>query len=251
MQQPAGLRHLADDIAHDRRRAALIDGAHIEDVDAAQADCVALGRIDRADAELEHIFGRHQRPIGRQDAVEAGLAAEEGDRHAVHVARRRGRRRVEIGMRVEPQHEQRAVDLRGMARDARNAAHRQAVVAAQEHRESAALHRPVGRVLDGACPAGDLGRIERSARQADRSIGDRRDVTVIGDLIAERGKRCLELGDPQRCRAHDAAAAAGADVDRRADQVDIVDLSQPCPHLLLTRSIAWPRVSQIDEILAI
>ena len=152
------------------------------DVDAAQADRVALGRIDRADAELEHIFRRHQRTVGRQDAVEAGLAAEEGDRHAVHVAGWRGRRRVVIGMRVEPQHEQRALGFRRMARHARDAAHRQAVVAAEEDREGAALHRAIGRVVDGPRPAGDLGRIARRTLEPDRRVGDRHDVAAVGDI---------------------------------------------------------------------
>ena len=81
-------------------------------------------------------------------------------------------------------------------------------------------------------------------------VGDRHDVAAVGDLIAERGKRCLELGDPQRFRAHDAAAAAGADVDRRADQVDIAICLQPCPHLF-DAEYRVAACAQIDEKLAI
>ena len=126
-----------------------------------------------------------------------------------------------------------------MARDARDAAHRQAVVAAEEHRKGAALHRAVGGVVDGARPAGDLGGIARGTLEPDRRIGDRHDVATVGDLVAERGERRLELRDPQRFRTHDAAATAGAHVDRRADQVDIaICLSHALTSL--KRSIARP-----------
>ena len=158
----------------------------------------SAGSIERMPS-WKTFLAEHQRAAGRQNAVEAALAAEEGDRHAVHVARRRGRRRVVIGMRVEPQHEQRPADLRGMARHARDAAHGEAVVAAEEDRERAALHRAIGRGLDGTRPAGDLRRIARLAGEPDRRIGDRHDVAGVEDVEAERGEawpRCRQRAAP-------------------------------------------------------
>ena len=104
--------------------------------------------------------------------------------------------RVEVGMRVEPQHEQRPADFCGMARHAGDAAHRQAVVAAEEDREGAALHRAIGCGVDGARPAGDLGGVARRALEPDRRIGDRHDIAACRRPEAERRKRRLEVGDP-------------------------------------------------------
>ena len=188
----------------------------------------SAGSIERMPS-WKTFLRRHQRPVGRQDAVEARLAAEEGDRHAVHVAGRRGRRRVEIGMRVEPQHEQRPPGLGGMARDARDAAHRQAVVAAEEDREGAALHRAVGRLR--RWPASSRrSRPHCAPRPSSRIDGSATGSTSPRSTtsIAERSEGRLDVGDPQRFRTHDAAAAAGAGVDRCADQVDILDLLVPC-----------------------
>ena len=153
-------------------------------------------------------------------------------------------------MRVEPQHEQRPPGFGGMARHAGNAAHRQAVVAAEEDRECAALHRAVGGFFDGPRPAGDLGRIARSTLEPDCRVGDGHDIAAVGDIEAERRQRCFDVGDPQRLRTHDAAAAAGAHVDRRADQIDIPVSLCHVPTLFdgEYRAAAY---SQIDEKLAI
>ena len=50
-------------------------------------------------------------------------------------------------------------------------------------------------------------------------------------------KRCLEIGDAQRLRAHDATAAAGADVNWRSDQIDVLAGLSHVP-TLVDRSIA-------------
>ena len=90
--------------------AELVDRAHVGDRDAAIAHQLLFQRIDRADAEQIELIGtdRDARLVAEQ-VVEAGLAAQERRRHAVHVAGHGRRRRVVVGMGVEPQHEHRPV----------------------------------------------------------------------------------------------------------------------------------------------
>src|SRR5436305_820823 len=99
---------------------------------------------------------------------------------------------------------------RGATRDVAPRVTLRALLAAQENRNRFALHRPIGGILDGPYPAGNLGGVARCAFEPDRWTGDRHDIAAIGDLVAKGGKRRFQFGDPQRLRTHGTAAPAGA-----------------------------------------
>ena len=120
-------------------------------------------------------------------------------------------------MGVEPEHEERAADLGGVARHAGNAAHRQAVVAAEKDRKPAAPQRPVARRIEGARPAGDLGGVAGRARETNRRVGDRHDIAAVDDRVAERGEvasmpATLSAAGPMTQPRRPAPASTGAPI---------------------------------------
>ncbi len=137
MQQAVGFTDGIEHPAHDGGHALLVERTHVEDVDAMLANFLALARVDGTDANLEDLRRIDQRPPGRQNAFYLRLAAIVGDRHAVNIARWRGGGRIEIGVSVEPEHEERTTDFRCVAGHAGDAAHGEAVVATKDQREAA------------------------------------------------------------------------------------------------------------------
>ena len=155
--QHAVLRpHALDDLSDQHADAELVDRAHVRDRDAAFEHQLLLHGIDRADAEQVELVGadRGARRAAEQP-VEAGFAAQERRRHAVHVAGLRRLRRVVVGMGVEPEHEQRPALLLPVARHAVHRSHRQRMIAAHEDRHGAGARQRVGTLAERADPALD------------------------------------------------------------------------------------------------
>src|SRR5262245_18615884 len=103
MQHTVILCHGLKDAPHRYSNAALLDLAHISQIDAAPPKTLAFAHVVGADAEEIHFAGIDG--LMCRDAehrLEAALARQEGKRHAMQVSRRRGSRRVEVGMRIEP-----------------------------------------------------------------------------------------------------------------------------------------------------
>jgi hypothetical protein len=113
-------------------------------------------RISTATPKIEPFGTDRGARLLAEQPVEAGFAAQESRRHAVHVAGLRGLRRVVVGVRVEPQHEQRPALFAPVPRDAVHRAHRQRVVAAHEDRQGAGARQQEGSLAQRADPALDL-----------------------------------------------------------------------------------------------
>ena len=118
--------------------APFIDVAHVEHREVEFVHESPLARIDTANADLAYPL----RPHGRGHAVELRQlrgteAAQAGDRHAVQTSARTQLARIEVSVRIEPDHPQRAPDVAATARDRRHRADAETVVAAQENGQAA------------------------------------------------------------------------------------------------------------------
>jgi hypothetical protein len=74
----------------------------------------------------------------------------------VNVAARRELRRVEVGVRIEPQHAQLFLLLAAVARNGADRADRQAVIAAEQDRQAPRAELGTDRFVDQAIPVRDL-----------------------------------------------------------------------------------------------
>ncbi len=161
---PSAAAHPVDDPPDRQREAVLVEPAHVDDVDAAGLEQPPLVGVDRADAEEMHVRGIDRGPrLAFEQGLEARLAAQHRDRHAVHVAGGRGGRGVVVRMGVEPEDEQFSPRLGGVARDAADRPHRQRVVAAEHQRQPPLAQDRVGLARQVARPGGDLGEMARPA----------------------------------------------------------------------------------------
>ena len=148
-------------------------------------------------------------------------AQQRGQRHAVHVARGRGVRRVDVGVGVDPEH----ADLLALAaielRHAGDGAGGQRVVAAQHQRRHAffeRLHHGLGGARAGF---GNLLQVAGILAAEGLGLGDLdENVAAVGDLVAERLKPRFEAGNAHRGGSHVDAAAAGAHVQRNAEDAN-------------------------------
>ena len=192
----------------DRANPSSSKSAHIHDVDAPVFQEAALVGVDRADAEEMHV-GRvdNRLRLAVEQGLEARLAAQHRDRHAVHVARGRGRRRVVVRMGVEPQDEQLAPCLGGVARHSGDRPHRQAVVAAEHQRQPPLAQDRMGLAREVACPGGDFREMARPAFGRARVAGGMAgsEVAEVHDLVPELAERPDDPRRAQHRRTHRAA----------------------------------------------
>src|SRR6267378_3174733 len=101
MQHAVACFYPLDDAPDQDADPEFIDRAHVGDRDAAIADQVFFKRIDRPDSEQIELIGTNGCAwMVAEQAVKAGLAAQERSRHAMHVAGDSGRRRVVVGVSV-------------------------------------------------------------------------------------------------------------------------------------------------------
>ncbi len=142
----------------------------------------------------------------------------------MHVAGRGSGWRVEVGVRIQPEHEQLAPVLGGMSGYAVHRAHGEAVVTSEQDRTSAPASDVVGASAQGARPRGDLRKVTSLVRcmgQVKLNWRGHREITLVHDLMAEFAQA---LHDPRRSQgggSHDSARLACADVDRHTDDADV------------------------------
>nr|POE93675.1 hypothetical protein CFP56_19687 [Quercus suber] len=130
---------------HDAADAVAVDVVHAEGADAVLAQQPLLAAVDVAQADV-HELGGGDVVQGRVEPAEGRIggvgreAGEEGERHAVDVAAVARLRRVDVGVRVDPDDSELAAEaLADRARGAGDGADRDRVVAAEREHAAAVL----------------------------------------------------------------------------------------------------------------
>ncbi|SOZ33321.1 hypothetical protein CBM2609_B70265 [Cupriavidus taiwanensis] len=180
-----------------------------------------LLRIDAADADLPDRAALHRRRRAGQRGQRCGtVSAQAGHRHAMHVAGRRGGADIGVGVRVEPQHHQGLAGVTAMARRGADRADRQAMVATHQQRQPTRLQGAEAGVIDRTVPRQHFVEVTQAVPGRLPRIGGAVEVAGVLDLQFVAIQRLRQAGDAQRLRAHRAAARAGPDVGRGANQRD-------------------------------
>jgi hypothetical protein len=177
--------------------------------------------IDGSHAELDNprrIDHRHL--IAQPRQAPGTMTSNNGDRHAVNVAGRRGVRGVEVGVGVQPEDREGPLHCRTVARDRSDRPDRERVIAAEQDRQKPTSQRIIDRVADGLTPDGRFLEVPVAVDWRCVRIDRADDVAAILDRAAQTPQGCLDSGHAKGFRPHRAAAVAGADVRRRTDQRD-------------------------------
>ena len=197
-----------------------VDVAHRVRADAELANPLALALVERPQADERDAarVDRRQRPhVAREAAVRE--TERGGERHPVHVAGGGGLGRVQVAVRVEPEH---AADAAG-AREPAERSQRDGVVAAEHERQRVLLERERDEPGDAAARRLDLRQVARAGvRLLRRLQHGGLDVAPVEDVVADRVEPVVEPRVADRGRAHVDAAAAGAEVERGADDRDLL-----------------------------
>ena len=151
---------------------------------------------------LDGLIGA-SRAAGEHIIFNSGLAREHGERHAVHVAGRARFRRVEIGVRVEPEDKQLAADAGAAAGDAVHRPHRQAVIAAKDDRKLILFQRIHSFGADRLRVGGDFREIARAEVWGPGALiahahRPHTDIAAIDDRVSEGGERLAQIDGAQR-----------------------------------------------------
>ena len=150
-------------------------------------------------------------------------AEQRGERHAVHVAAGRGRRRVHVAVRVDPEQADRQVASSAAPIAPRPRPNRRRGC---DRRRARAASRPLESESSAvwySCLAhlGDVVDVLLALVAPLLRFGNRRrQIAAIDDRLAELRQAFAEPGDAERRRPHVDAAAAAAKVQRHADDVD-------------------------------
>jgi len=130
--QERGARRMGQGLPHTRLDPDPVDLAHREDLRLQRPQELTLALVERADPHEREPprLDRRKRPAGTRE-VAATQAERRGEHHAVDIPARRRLRRVQIAVRVEPEHS--AGPVRARHPDER--AERDGVVAAEHERE--------------------------------------------------------------------------------------------------------------------
>ena len=126
--------------------------------------------------------------------------------------------RVEIGMRVQPQHAQGLAPVAAMTRDRRDRADAQGMIAAEQNRQPLLAQLSIYRVVHLMVPRRHLRKIAVAVHLDQSGIRRPADIAAIHDVEAALRQRRVDAGDAQRLGTHGGAAVAGADIRRRADE---------------------------------
>ncbi len=139
-------------------------------------------------------------------------------RHSVHVAARARLRRVDVGVRIDPEHAARP----GSRCKTPKRAERDRVIASEDERRRAGTDGFDDLRRDPLARALDLGKEARAFVLERRRLRHRRlDVAVVAHLEAEARQPLLEPRVAHRRRAHVDPAAALPEVESRADDRDL------------------------------
>ena len=214
------VQHPVHGLAH----AQLVDGPHVEGLDAHLADHPLFMLIHRADAHVTHAFGFDGRCLARHgNQLVRPEAQQVGHRNAVDIATGRGVRRIDVGVGVQPQHPQLFALRSRMARHRADRTGCQMVVAPQHDGHAARLKLCPHGVVHGLRPENGLRQIAQTRRlritRATR-IDRARKVARVQHVQPQGGQRRPQLGNPQCIRPHGRAQEACACVGGGADEGD-------------------------------
>jgi len=217
------LIHVLECLLHRVSHAHFVDVAHVEHLEARLVYQALFSGVHAADADLAHLTGfdrggvtAYARQPGRSEA------AQQGHRHAVHVAAGREVGGVEIGMRIEPEHTQLLAPGATVAGHGADGAQAQAVVATEHDRQAAVLQLGEDRFVKHLVPGHHfvemtvafVGRLPRVGRPGKIALVDHPQALAF----QHRG----QVGNPQGFRAHGGATRASADVRGNADEADVL-----------------------------
>jgi hypothetical protein len=153
------------------------------------------------------------------------MGAEPAERHreghAVDVAGGARLGRVAVGVGVEPDQADPRPPRAVMAREAGQRAHRDRVVAAQHHRDTAARSHPLDPVPQDLADLLDLLQVLHPG--VARSLGLRdldRQVARVPHLVPELADPLVDVRDPERGGAHVHPAPPRSEVEWNSDQRD-------------------------------
>ena len=208
-------------LGHRHAHPVLVDMAHVKHLQPKLADRLLLLGVDAADADEVDVV-RSERLGLATPAGELGrsLAEQAGDRHAVHIARGAAGRRIDVRMRVQPDHAQQLALMAAMASDGADRSDRQAVVAAHQHRRLPRRQSVCHLVEHGAVPCHHLVQVTRTASCRGPGIGWAGQVAAVDHLQAVGAQHLDQAGDAKSIRAHARTPHAGADVSGRTNQAD-------------------------------
>ena len=136
-----------------------------------------MGRID------------HGYPVAEAREFRGAMARDHGHGHAVNVAGRRRVGRVEIGMGIEPQDEQRPVPLGAIARDGGDGPNADAVIPAEKDGELTVFDGLVDRVMDRPAPVHDLVEMAITVFGVVLGVDRSRQVALINDIETKAPQR--------------------------------------------------------------
>ena len=185
-------------------------------MNAGPADVLPFRRIHIADSD-EH--GILRRDLGRipEDVAELFRAETEQrcERHAVHVAGRRCVRRVDVGVRVDPENADLLVLPPVELRDTGDRSCGERVVSAEHERRTAFFKRLHNGFRGAGASVGNLLEIAGVHIAKGLRLGNLdADIAAVDDLVPQGLKPCFEPGDTHGGWAHVDAAAAGPQVQR-------------------------------------
>src|SRR5262249_36274885 len=135
----------------------LVDVTHVEYVEPLLVHEALLPGIDAAHADLSHPRGvDRRRAVADADQLRRTEAAQAGDRHPVHITARGHLTRVEVRVRMEPQHAQFAALLTAVPRDGTDRADAEAMIATEQDRQLPLLYLAVHALVYQLVPAHHL-----------------------------------------------------------------------------------------------
>ena len=210
-ERPA--RDALEGLGDDRLHPAPIEIADRVDRDAKLLDERLLTRVERAHADERDSLRLHRRqskPIAREAVAEP---QRRGQRHPVDVPGRCRLGRVQVAVRVEPQHATRPRPGQSAQR-----AHRDRMVAAEHQWQETVTASSLDLVRDPRTGLEDLVQEPGILGAGLTRLGDRRlDVSAILDLDSSTLEPLAEACVPDCRRPHVDAAAARAEIERRSD----------------------------------
>jgi len=197
-----------------------VDLAHREDLRVELAQELPLSVVERADADQRELsrLDRRQRPAVALERI-ARQPERGSEHHPVDVARRRGRRSVQVAVRVDPDDTARAADLGHPDEGAQ----RDRVVAAEDERQRSPFRRLHHQRRQAVAEVEDLCEIARVRVSHRGRLDDRRDdVARVGDPDVQLLRESLvEARIADRGRAHVHAAPPRAEVERSPDHSNL------------------------------
>ncbi len=181
----------------------------------------AVPLVHRAHADLADVIGvKHRREARQVGELARADAAKTGDRHPVQVPRGRDLVGVEIGMGIEPKHPQPLSALAAETRHRRDAARGEAMVAAEQDRQTSVGKRPVVGIVHHRIPGGHFAQVPVTVDRRLPGIEGPVRLPRSSTLRPRAASALYDPGHTQRLRPHRGAAVPGTDVGGRADQGD-------------------------------